>query len=156
MKPSKKSSILTFANCLLLQNFLYACIWLYLNQLFDHVITWSCHYVCMVCVYTQKSMSILSSNILWYSVYSKQLYWAVSTTLKLNSKCSFCPLWSVCEFCIHIHTAGHMCPSRSKSQIPATQKEAGLFRKDRTEREIATRIKPVLWKSGAAGRFYHR
>lgn len=30
------------------------------------------------------------------------------------------------------------------------KKEAGLFHKDTTEREIATRIKPVLWKSGAA------
>jgi len=37
------------------------------------------------------------------------------------------------------------------------KKEAGLFHKDTTEREIATRIKPdVLWKSGAVGRYYRR
>lgn len=61
-------------------------------------------------------------------------------------------LW--CDFYFLIHTAGYLCPPRSKSQIPKTQKEAGLFHKDTTEREIATRIKHVLWKSGAAGRYY--
>uniref|UniRef100_A0A673H2G8 Steroidogenic factor 1-like n=1 Tax=Sinocyclocheilus rhinocerous TaxID=307959 RepID=A0A673H2G8_9TELE len=59
-------------------------------------------------------------------IFFKELKVSVNTS-KTELKGYFCPLWSVCEFYFHIHTAGHLCPSGSKSQIPATQKEAGLF-----------------------------
>lgn len=70
--------------------------------------------------------------------------------------CSFSPHWSLYDF-TRSFAQFDICVLLSPNpEFPRHKQRRVLLHKDAAERETTKGIKPALWKSGPAGRYYRR